>query len=145
MTQAKSGDTVTIQYTGRLDDNIDNIVFETSVNRDPIQLTIGQGRTIPALEEAIIGMETGESKTVEISAEQGYGAYQKELVHTVSRKVLPEDMEPKIGQRLTATSVDGRKLSVTIKDVSEKNVTMDANHPLAGKDLKFDIELIAIL
>ncbi|MHC4691394.1 MAG: FKBP-type peptidyl-prolyl cis-trans isomerase [Planctomycetota bacterium] len=142
MTQAKSGDTVKIQYTGRLDNNS---VFDTSVDRDPIQLTIGQGRTIPALEEAIIGMETGESKTVEISAEQGYGAYQKELVHTVSRKVLPEDMEPKIGQRLTATSVDGRKLSVTIKDVSEKNVTMDANHPLAGKDLKFDIELIAIL
>jgi FKBP-type peptidyl-prolyl cis-trans isomerase 2 len=142
MTQAKSGDTVTIQYTGRLDDNI---VFETSVNRDPIQLTIGQGRTIPALEEAIIGMETGESKTVEISAEQGYGSYQKELVHTISRKVLPAEMEPKIGQRLKATRVDGRKCSVTVRDISEKTITMDTNHPLAGKDLTFDIELIAII
>lgn len=142
MTQAKSGDTVKIQYTGRLDDNS---VFDTSVDRDPIQLTIGQGRTIPALEEAVIGMETGETKTVEISAEQGYGSYQKELVHTVSRKVLPADMEPKIGQRLKATSADGRAFSVTIRDISEKTVTMDANHPLAGKDLKFDIELIAII
>jgi len=142
MTQAKSGDTIKIRHTGRLDDNS---VFDTSVDRDPIQLTIGQGRTIPALEEAIIGMKTGETKTVEISAEQGYGDYQKELVHTISRKVLPADMEPEIGQRLKATSPDGRAFSVTIKDISEKSVTIDANHPLAGKDLKFDIELIAIL
>ncbi len=142
MTQAKSGDTVKIQYTGRLDDNS---VFDTSVDRDPIQLTIGQGRTIPALEEAIIGMETGESKTIEILAEQAYGAHQKELVHTVSRKVLPAEMEPKIGQRLKAISVDGREFSVTIRDISEKTVTMDANHPLAGKDLTFDIELVEIL
>jgi len=142
MTQAKSGDTVKIQYTGRLDDNS---VFETSVDRDPIQLTIGKGRTIPGLEEAIIGMETGESKTIEISAEQAYGIYHKELVHTVSRKVLPTDMQPEIGQRLKATSVDGRKFSVTVRNISEKTITMDTNHPLAGKDLKFDIELIAIL
>ena len=142
MTQAKSGDTVKIQYTGRLDDNS---VFETSVDRDPIQLTIGKGRTIPGLEEAIIGMETGESKTIEISAEQAYGIYHKELVHTVSRKVLPMDMQPEIGQRLKATSVDGRKFSVTVRNISEKTITMDTNHPLAGKDLKFDIELIAIL
>jgi peptidylprolyl isomerase len=142
MTQAKSGDTVKIQYTGRLDDNS---VFDTSVDHDPIQLTIGRGRTIPALEEAIIGMETGKSKTIEISAEQAYGAYQKELVHTVNRKVLPAEMEPEIGKRLKATSMDGRAFSVTIKDISEKTVTMDANHPLAGKDLTFDIELIAII
>jgi peptidylprolyl isomerase len=142
MTQAKSGDTVKIQYTGRLDDNS---VFETSVDRDPIKLTIGRGRTIPALEQAIVGMETGESKIVEISAEQAYGAYHEELVHSVSRKVLPADMEPEIGQRLNATSVDGRKFSVTIRDISEKTVMMDANHPLAGKDLIFDIELVAIL
>ena len=142
MTQAKSGDTVKIQYTGRLDDNS---VFDTSVDREPIQFTIGQGRTIPALEEAVIGMETGETKTVEISAEQGYGPYQKELVHTVSRKVLRAEIEPEIGKRLKATSMDGRAFSVTISDVSEKTVTMDANHPLAGKDLTFDIELISII
>ncbi len=142
MTQAKSGDTVKIQYTGRLDDNS---VFETSVDRDPIQLTIGQGGTIPALEEAIIGMETGESKTIEISAEQAYGIHHKELVHTVSRKVLPADMEPEIGKRLKAISVDGREFPVTIRDISEKTVTMDTNHPLAGKDLTFDIELVEIL
>lgn len=106
----------------------DDSVFETSVDRDPIQLTIGQGRAIPALEEAIVGMETGESKTIEISAGQAYGVYHKELVHTVSRKVLPADMEPKIGQRLKATSMDGRAFSATIRDISEKTVTMDANH-----------------
>ena len=94
MAQAKSGDTVKIQYTGRLDDNS---VFDTSVDRDPIQLTIGKGRTIPALEEAVVGMEPGESKAVEISAGQAYGVYHKELVHTVNRKVLPADMKPEIG------------------------------------------------
>jgi peptidylprolyl isomerase len=142
MTQAKSGDTVKIQYTGKLDDNS---VFDTSVDREPIQLIIGQGRTIPALEEAVVGMEPGECKTVKIPSGQAYGVYHKELVHTVSRKVLSADMEPEVGQRLKATSADGRDFLVTIIDISEKTITMDANHPLAGKDLTFDIELITII
>jgi FKBP-type peptidyl-prolyl cis-trans isomerase 2 len=142
MKQAKSGDTVKIQYTGRLDDNS---VFNTSVDRGPIQLTIGKGRTIPALEQAVVGMEPGESKTIEILAEHAYGVYHEKLVRTVNRKVLPGDMEPEIGQRLKATNVGGRAFSVTIKDISEKTITIDANHPLAGKDLEFDIKLIAIL
>jgi len=142
MAQAKSGDTVKVHYTGRLDDGY---VFDTSANRNPLQLKIGQKGVIPAFEQAIIGMEQSESKTVKIQAEEAFGRYRAELVQTVSRSVFPADLEPKVGQRLTATCVDGRSVAVSVTDVSESSVTIDANHPLAGEDLTFDIELIKIL
>jgi len=142
MAQAKSGDTVKIHYIGRLDDGY---VFDTSANRNPLKLKIGEKRIIKAFEQAIIGMEQGESKTVKIQAEEAFGQYREKLVQTVGRSVFPADLEPKVGQRLTATSVDGRSVAVTVTDVSESSVTIDANHPLAGEDLTFDIELIEIL
>jgi peptidylprolyl isomerase len=142
MTQVQSGDTVVVHYTSRLDDGG---VFETSEGREPLLLTIGQGKTIPALEEAIVGMEPGESKTLKIVAAEAYGPYHKELVKTVSRRALAKGLEPKVGQRLVATRMDGRKDSVIISDLSEKSVTLDANHPLAGKDLTFDIQLVEIV
>jgi FKBP-type peptidyl-prolyl cis-trans isomerase 2 len=142
MVQAKSGDTVRVQYTGKLNDGK---VFDTSVDRDPLQLTIGEKRVIPAFEEAVIGMERGESKTVKIPVDEAYGQYHKELVQTVDRGLLPEGLEPKVGQRLTATHVNGETVSVTVADVSGASVTIDANHPLAGEDLTFDIELVEIL
>jgi FKBP-type peptidyl-prolyl cis-trans isomerase 2 len=142
MTQVKSGDTVVIKYTGRLEDNS---IFDTSENREPLLLTIGQGKTIPALEEAIVGMEPGESKTLRIAASEAYGPYHEELVKTVSRRMLAEGLEPEVGQRLKATRMDGRKDSVTIKDVFEKSITLDANHPLAGKDLTFEVKLVEIV
>ncbi|MFB0525252.1 MAG: peptidylprolyl isomerase [Phycisphaerae bacterium] len=142
MAQAKSGDNVKVHYTGRLDDGY---VFDSSANRNPLQLKIGQKGVIPGLEQAIIGMEQGESKTVKIQAEEAFGRYREELIRTIGRSVFPADLEPKVGQRLTATCVDGRSVAVSVTDVSESSVTIDANHPLAGEDLTFDIELIEIL
>ena len=142
MTRAKSGDTVVIRYTGRLEDDS---VFHASEGREPLLLTIRQGKMIPALEEAMVGMEPGECKRLKIAAAEAYGPYHKELVKTLGRRVLAEGLEPEVGQRLKATRMDGRKLSVTVKDISEKSVTLDANHPLAGKDLTFDIELMEIV
>jgi len=142
MAHVKSGDTVKVHYIGRLDDGY---VFDTSANRNPLQLKIGQKGVIPGFEQAIIGMEQGESKTVKIQAEEAYGRHREELIQTVRRSVFPAELEPKVGQRLTATCVDGRSVAVTVTDISESSVTIDANHPLAGEDLTFDIELIEIL
>ncbi len=142
MTRAKSGDTVIIEYIGRLDDNT---VFDTSASRGPVQLTIGEGRAIPAFEKAIVGMEPGDCKTFKVPAEEAYGVHHEELVQTVSRTVLPADLEPEVGQRLRATRLDGRAISVVVTDISEQSITIDANHPLAGKDLIFDVELMTIV
>ena len=142
MGQAKSGDTVVIHYTGKLEDGS---IFETSKGQEPLLLTIGQNKTIQVLEEAIVGMKPGETKTLKIMAINAYGPYHGELVKTVSRSVIAKGIEPKVGQKLQATRMDGRKVSVTIKNISEKNVTFDANHPLAGKDLIFDVQLVEIV
>lgn len=142
MAQAKSGDTVAIHYTGRSNDNS---VFGTRRGHEPLLLTIGKGSRIPAFEKAIVGMEPGESKTIEIAAAEAYGLYRKELVKTVSRRVLAESLEPEVGQRLTGTRMDGQTFAATVTDISEKSVTLDANHPLAGKDLTFEIQLLEIV
>jgi len=142
MGQAKSGDTVLIHYTGKLEDGS---IFETSKDQEPLLLTIGQNKTIQVLEDAIVGMKPGEIKTLKIMAIDAYGPYHKELVKTVSRSVIDKGIEPKVGQKLQATRIDGRKVSVTIKNISEKSVTFDANHPLAGQDLTFDVQLMEIV
>jgi len=142
MAQAKSGDTVKVHYTGKLDDGS---VFDSSADREPLQLTIGESRIIPVFEQAIIGMEPGELKNIKIPSEQAYGPHREELVRTVDRSILPADLEPKVGQRLNATHVDGRTIVVRVKGFSESSLTLDANHPLAGEDLTFDIELIEIV
>jgi peptidylprolyl isomerase len=142
MIQAKSGDTVLLKYKGRLRDNS---VFYDSEGHGPHLLTIGQGRIIPAFEEAIVGMEPGEWKTIKVAAVEAYGSYLKELVKTLSRSVLAEGLEPKVGQRLKGTRADGREFSVIVKDISEKSIILDANHPLAGKDLTFIIRLLEIV
>ena len=141
MAQAKSGDTVKVHYTGRLDDGS---IFAASVEREPLELVIGDNRMLPAFEQAIIGMEPGQSKTIKIPAEQAFGPYREELIRTVDRSVFPPGLEPKIGQRLNATRADGRTIIVTVIDLSESSVTLDANHPLAGEDLSFDIQLVEI-
>ena len=142
MAIAESGDTVSIQYTGRFEDNS---LFYNSEDREPLLLTVGKGRMVPAFEDAIIGMEPGESKTLKVVASEAYGPYHEELVKPVSRRALAEGLEPEIGQRLKATRMDGRKFSVIVRNVSDKSVTLDANHPLAGKDLTFEIQLVEIV
>jgi peptidylprolyl isomerase len=142
MAQAKSGDTVKVRYTGKLDNGN---VFDASGNRAPLKLIIGENKVIPAFEQAIIGMQPGESKTIKIPAEEAFGSYNTELVRMVDRSTLSLNLEPKVGQRLKATCADGRSISVTVTDVSESAVTIDANHLLAGEDLTFNIELIEVV
>ena len=142
MAQAKHGDTVKVHYTGKLDDGT---VFDTSNNREPLQFTIGDGQLIPGFEHTVLGMNMGESRTVNIQAEDAYGLHHKEMVGVVDRDQFPPDLEVKVGQQFKTDNEDGRTIIVTVTNVSESNVTLDANHPLAGKDLTFDIQLVAIV
>jgi peptidylprolyl isomerase len=141
MAKAKTGDTVKVHYTGKLKDDT---VFDTSANRDPLQFTLGEGQVIPGFEKAVIGMKPGESKTTEIPVDEAYGPHHKEMVLVVARSQFPAELEPKVDQRLQMSRSDGQKILVTVTAVSEENVTLDGNHPLAGKDLIFDIELVEI-
>jgi peptidylprolyl isomerase len=142
MTQAKNGDTVKIHYTGKFEDGTE---FATSINDDPLQFTIGEGEAIPGLEQAVIGMSPGESKTAEILAAQAYGPYQKSKVREVNRGQFPPHLNLQVGKVLTTRKANGDKVRHIVTTVSETNVTIDANHPLAGEDLIFDIQLIEVV
>ncbi len=139
---AKEGDTVKVHYTGTLEDGS---VFDTSVEREPLQFTIGEGQLIPGFEQGVIGMKLGESKTITIPADQAYGPYNVGLVGVVERDHLPAGMEPEVGQQLQTTQANGQIAVVTVINVSESTVTVDANHRLAGKDLTFEIQLVEII
>ncbi len=142
MTQAKNGDTVRVHYTGRLEDGT---VFDSSVNRGPLQFTLGEGLLIPGFEQAVIGMSPGESKTAEVSADQAYGPHREEMVVEIDRQEFPSHFQPEVGQQLQIPQPDGRITRLTVTEVSDQKVTLDANHPLAGKDLTFDIHLLEIV
>ncbi|HYA86960.1 MAG TPA: peptidylprolyl isomerase [Nitrospirota bacterium] len=142
MTQAKQGDTVKVHYSGKLDDGT---VFDTSRNRNPLQFTIGKGQVIVGFEQAIDGMTTGESKTVTIPMESAYGPRCKEMIITMERSKFPADLIPKVGQRLELTQMDDQNILVTVTAVTDSMLTLDANHPLSGKNLIFDIELVGII
>jgi FKBP-type peptidyl-prolyl cis-trans isomerase 2 len=139
--QAKTGDTVKVHYTGRLQDGT---VFDTSVGSEPLEFTLGQGQVIPGFEQAVIGMQVGESKTVTIPVDQAYGPRRDDMILEVSRDELPDDLEPTVGMQLQMNQGDGGIVIVTITEVSETTIKVDANHPLAGQDLTFDIELVEI-
>ena len=141
MAQAKSGDSVAVHYTGRLNDGT---VFDTSDGRDPLKFTLGSGQVIPGFNDAIIDMAIGDKKTVEIPVDQAYGPTQDDLVMPVPRDQFPPDITPEVGQQLQVGSPSGEIMIVTVTDVKEDIVTLDANPPLAGEDLTFDIELVAI-
>ena len=146
MDQAKSGDQVKAHYTVKLDDGE---VFQTSVGRKPLQFTIGDQQLIPAFEQALIGMAPGQSKTVVIAARDAFGEHRNDLIRTISREQIPDALAPQVGQRLRLSEEDseedGKEIMVTVISVSDEDVTLDANHPLAGEDLTFDIELVEIL
>jgi FKBP-type peptidyl-prolyl cis-trans isomerase 2 len=142
MTQAKQGDTVNIHYTGKLGDGT---VFDTSLSRHPLQFTIGKGQVIPGFEQAVVGMNPGESKTTIIPEDQGYGPRRDDMIVTVERSTLPPDLKPEVGQRLELTQMDDRTVLVTVTAVTDTALTLDANHPLAGKDLTFELQLIGIV
>ncbi len=141
MAQAKSGDKVAVHYTGKLQDGS---VFDSSAGRDPLEFVIGAGMVVPGFDAAVAGMEPGEKKEAEISSEQAYGAAREELKINVKREEIPENLDVTVGQRLAVRTPDNREVPVMVTEVSDAAVTLDANHPLAGKDLIFDIELVAI-
>lgn len=141
MQKAQKGDTVRVHYTGRLDDDT---VFDSSQGKDPLEITIGEGKLIPGFEQGLIGMEVGETKTLEIQPDEAYGDRNDQLATKVQRSDLPNDLEPEVGQRLQVTQPDGSAFVVQVTDMDDASVTLDANHPLAGEKLKFDIELTEI-
>ncbi|MBV6622875.1 MAG: peptidylprolyl isomerase [Rivularia sp. (in: Bacteria)] len=141
MTQAKAGDNVKVHYTGKLDDGT---VFDSSAEREPLQFSLGSGNVIPGFEEAIVGMAPGESKTATIPADQAYGPQREELVITVEKEQIPTDLSVAVGQQLQISQNNGQVIPVIVTDVSDSKVTLDANHPLAGQQLTFDIELVEV-
>ncbi|MEQ8754261.1 MAG: peptidylprolyl isomerase [Coleofasciculus sp. G1-WW12-02] len=141
MAQANVGDTVKIHYTGKLNDGT---VFDSSLNREPIEFTIDAGQVIPGFEQAVLGMTPGDSKTEMIPMDKAYGPHRSEMVLEVTRDKMPPDLNPEIGQQLQIQQPNGRVIPVVITDVTDSNVRLDANHPLAGQDLTFDIQLVEI-
>ena len=141
MVQAKPGDTVKIHYTGKLDDGT---VFDSSANREPLEFTINEGQVIPGFEQAVVGMSPGESKTEKIPMDRAYGPHREEMVLEVGREQIPPDLQPEVGQQLQIQQPNGQPVAVFVTDVTDAKVTLDANHPLAGEDLTFDIHLVEI-
>ncbi|SUZ33020.1 FKBP-type peptidyl-prolyl cis-trans isomerase SlyD [Roseibaca ekhonensis] len=141
MTHAAAGNTVRIHYTGTLEDGS---VFDSSEGRDPLEFTVGSGQIIPGLDRAIDGMATGEQKTVTIPATEAYGEYQAEAKQSVPREQIPADIPLDPGTMLNMQTPDGRQVPVQVAEVTEETVTLDANHPLAGKDLTFAVELVSV-
>ena len=142
MAQAKTGDTVKVHYTGKLDDGT---VFDSSADRDPMEFTIGEGQLITDFEQAVIDMNPGESKSIKIPHDNAYGPHRDEMLMVVDRSQFPEDLDPRIDQKLQVKHPDGESSVVTVVDITDANITLDANHPLAGKDLTFEIQLTEIV
>ena len=141
MAAAKDGDKVKVHYKGMLDDGS---VFDTSEGRDPLEFTIGGGDMIPGFEDGVKGMEKGGKKTIKIPCGEAYGPIHPEAIADIKRTDFPADFKPEAGQQLQFANDEGQLLLATIISINDDKVTIDANHPLAGKDLTFDIELVSI-
>ncbi|RMD48068.1 MAG: peptidylprolyl isomerase [Alphaproteobacteria bacterium] len=142
MTKAKAGDTVRIHYTGSFSDGSQ---FDSSVGREPLEFTVGSGEIIPGLDREIEGMEVGQQKTVTIAADDAYGPHDPSRTQAVPRSEVPAHIPLDIGTQLQLSSPDGQSIVVTVAEVTDEHVILDANHPLAGKDLVFDVELVEIV
>jgi peptidylprolyl isomerase len=141
MAEVKQGDKVRVHYKGTLKDGSE---FDSSTGNDPIEFTVGEGRVIPGFEKAVVGMTAGESKTVTIPVDEAYGQSRDEFIMTVERNTIPPDFDPVVGDDLVLEQED-REIHVRVIDVTEELVTLDANHPLVGEDLNFEIELVEVV
>ena len=141
MSIAKDGDTVKVHYTGTLENGE---VFDTSQEREPLEFTLGQGQLIPGFEKAVIGLNVGDSTKVDIPSVEAYGEMREDLVINVPKDQLPADVEPQVGMQLQVNQPNGQPVPVRITGISDTELTLDANHPLAGKDLSFEIELVEV-
>lgn len=142
MSQANNGDTVKIHYNGKLKDGT---VFDSSDGRDPLEFKIGENKIIPAVEASVVGLTEGDTTTVEVAADDAYGPRREEAVQTVERSMIPEDVDISVGNQLQATGPNGDTLVLTVVESDDSSVTLDGNHPLAGEDLVFEIELVEII
>ncbi|MEJ2203787.1 MAG: peptidylprolyl isomerase [Gemmatimonadota bacterium] len=141
MASAVEGDTVRIHYTGRLDDGT---IFDTSEGREPLEFTVGSGQVISGFDSAVAGMEVNDEKTVTIPPEEAYGPRRDDLMLPMSRSHLPEELDPRVGQRLQMSSPEGRTFQVTVAEIHPDRLVLDANHPLAGQSLIFDLQLVSV-
>ena len=139
MKKVTKGDTVKVHYTGKL---TDGTVFDTSAGHDPLSFAVGSGQVIVGFDEAVLGMQVGESKTVHIPVDKAYGERKDELVMEVPIEQVPEDLTPELGMHLELGGVNGEIMRVVVTKISATHITLDANPPLAGKDLSFDLELV---
>lgn len=142
MSKVKDGDTVKVHYTGKLEDGS---VFDSSVERDPLEVTLGEGKLIPGFENAVVGLAVGDKTSANIASTDAYGERREDLEVSIERDQLPEEIEPEVGMQLQLNQPNGQPVPVQIIKVEDENITIDANHPLAGKDLTFDIELVEIV
>lgn len=142
MSEAKQGSNVKVHYTGKKES--DGTVFDSSEGKDPLEFKLGEGQLIPGFEAAVEGMKTGDTNTVTITSDQAYGEPKEDLVIKFERDKLPDDLNPEVGQQLQLQHKDGENIPVVVKDLDEKEVTLDANHPLAGENLVFEIEVVEV-
>jgi len=142
MSKVRENDVVKVHYTGKLNDGQ---VFDSSLEREPLQVELGKGQLIPGFEKGLIDMAVNEKKTIRIDKNEAYGEINEALFHKVSKSELPEDIKPIVGMGLVGSNADGSQQQFRIAKVETEDIIIDANHPLAGQDLVFDLELVEIL
>ena len=138
---AKVNDKVKVHYKGTLSNGD---VFDSSEGKDPLEFTLGTGQVIPGFDNGIVGMQTEESKTIKIPAAEAYGEPKDELIQQVPKAQLPPDIKPEVGLQLMTQTPEGQQIPLVVTEVKEDSITVDANHPLAGKDLTFEVTLVSI-
>jgi len=141
MSTVKENDTVRVHYTGKL---ADGEIFDDSRGREPIEFTLGAGQVIPGFEKAVLDMAVSDTKTVNIPSADAYGDHRPELIQAVPLSELPEEIKPEVGMQLVSQAPDGQQIPLVVTEVNDDNIMVDANSPLAGKDLIFDLELVEI-
>lgn len=142
MSKVKENDTVKVHYTGKL---TNGQVFDSSLEREPMEVALGQGQLIPGFEKGLVDMAVNEKKTITIDKEEAYGEVNEALFQKVSKTQLPEDLKPEVGMGLVGSNAQGQEQQFRVAKVEEEDIIIDANHPLAGQDLVFDLEVVEIL
>lgn len=141
MSKVKENDTIEVHYTGKL---ANGQVFDSSLEREPLKVQLGQGQLIPGFEKALVDMAVNEKKTITIGKEDAYGEVRNDLFQKVPKTELPEEIKPEVGMGLVGSRPDGSQQQFRVTEVNDDHIVIDANHPLAGQDIIFDLELIAI-
>lgn len=141
MSTVKENDTVRVHYTGKLENGE---VFDSSLDREPLEFTMGQGQIIPGFEKGLMDMSVSEKKTINIPSNEAYGEHQAEMIQEIPKEQLPPEIKPEVGLGLASRTPDGQEMRMTIAEVKENTIVVDANHPLAGKDLTFEVEVVEI-